>query len=80
MSQHMAAKYVRESRKRAKVQHVSAVPSKQPRSDAERAWCYRAKLKAVKGNASPTAGWDAGEGPSTRGRRFSLLSSVVFNL
>nr|XP_029713677.1 uncharacterized protein LOC109418586 [Aedes albopictus] len=66
MSQHMAAKYLRDSRKRAKVQQVSAVSSKQPRSDAERAWCYRVKLKAAKGNASPTASWDAGEGPSTR--------------
>lgn len=69
MSQHMAAKYLRESRKRAKEQEPER-PPKHAKTAAERARCYRANKKAVKGNATPSTDWDAGEGPSTRGRQF----------
>lgn len=71
MSQHMAGKYLREFRKRARERQVEVSP-KQPRTVAERVRCHRANKKAggaVRGNASPTIGWDAGEGPSTRGRK-----------
>ncbi|XP_062538810.1 uncharacterized protein LOC134207108 [Armigeres subalbatus] len=44
---------------------------KLPRSDADRARSYRAKLKAAKGSTSSANGWDAGEGPSTR--EFNLI-------
>lgn len=68
MSQHMNSTYVRNYRKRTQEQREDD-PPKQPRTAAERAREYRAKKKAAKGEASSTAGWDAGEGPSTRGRK-----------
>lgn len=72
MSKHLTNKYIRDYKKRVADQQTGN-PSKQPRTDAERARCYRARTKAAKGKASPTIGWDAGEGPSTRGRRFKLI-------
>ncbi|XP_062538206.1 uncharacterized protein LOC134206494 [Armigeres subalbatus] len=70
MSQYLAAKYKRDSRKRERDQQSDA-PSKLPRTDADRARSYRAKLKAAKGSTSSATGWDAGEGPSTR--EFNLI-------
>lgn len=75
MSQLLVAKYKRNSRKRAKDQQVGN-PPKQPKTTAERVRCYRAKLKAATGNASPTTGWDAGEGPSTRGRKYTQFIRI----
>nr|XP_029715803.1 uncharacterized protein LOC109402861 [Aedes albopictus] len=65
---HLAAKYMRNFRKRAKEQQPEISP-KRVKTTAERVRCHRAKLQAAKGKASPagpTGDWDAGEGPSTR--------------
>lgn len=69
---HLAAKYMRNFRKRAKEQQPEISP-KRVKTTAERVRCHRAKLQAAKGKASPagpTGDWDAGEGPSTRGRKY----------
>ncbi|XP_062713898.1 uncharacterized protein LOC115261586 [Aedes albopictus] len=63
MSQYMVSQYLRNFRKRTQEQQ-EAIPQKQPKTAAERARSYRARKLAAK--ASSTAGWDAGEGPSTR--------------
>lgn len=73
MSQHLVAQYKRNSRKRIKEQCTEEQPAKTPKTDAERARCYRANKKAARVEASPTVGWDAGEGPSTRGRKFPTI-------
>ena len=62
MSKYMNAKYKRDARKRAKDQHGGSA-SKKPSTSTE------VNVKAARGNTCPTSGWDAGEGPSTRGRR-----------
>lgn len=62
----MVSQYLRNFRKRTQEQQ-EAIPQKQPKTAAERARSYRARKLAAK--ASSTAGWDAGEGPSTRGRK-----------
>lgn len=67
-SQYLATQYVRNFRKRVREQQ-EAVPPKQPKTAAERVRLCRANKIAAKGNASSAAGWDAGEGPSTRGRK-----------
>lgn len=66
MSQYLATLYVKNYRKRPGNEQPGTQP-KQPRTDAERARSYRERMKAAKGKASTTSGWDAGEGPSTRG-------------
>lgn len=67
MSQYMAALYLRNFRKRTTQQNPER-PSKQPKTAAERSRRYRENKKTARGNAPSTTGWDAGEGPSTRGR------------
>ncbi|XP_065077909.1 zinc finger protein 558-like [Ochlerotatus camptorhynchus] len=76
MSQYMAAKYKREHRKRAKDQQPEK-PPKKAKTVAERVRCHRAKKKAAKCNASPTTGWDAGEGSSTPGLKMEMLVEDV---
>lgn len=68
MSQHMNIKYVRSFRKSTQEQGGDD-PPKQAKTAAERSRDYRVRKKVAKGEASSTAGWDAGEGPSTRGRK-----------
>lgn len=68
MSQHLNRKYLQNFRKRTKEQGKQ-VPPKQPKTAAERMRSYRASKKAARGDTSSAAGWDAGEGPSTRGRK-----------
>lgn len=78
MSKHMNAKYKRDARKRAKDQQGGDLP-KQPRTNAEYVRRHRANLKAARGKASSTTGWDAGEGPSSRGRRIRTTFLNLFN-
>lgn len=65
----MTAKYTQESRKR-KQESLGGRPPKELRTAAERARCYRTRKAAAGNTSAASADWDAGEGPSTRGRRF----------
>lgn len=77
MSDHLAAKYMRSSRKRIKEQQPDEAPKKQPKTDAERARCYRARMRMAKDDAASSAAWDAGEGTSRQGREFACYSDYT---
>lgn len=77
MSQHLAAKYMREHRKRAKIVQSGTFQKKRPKTDAERAQCYRDRKRTTDDTVNGATDWNAGEGTSRQGMIWCLFQTIL---